>query len=37
MAAWGYRRRHPLLRILAILAIFWVVTRLIRGRSTSWF
>jgi hypothetical protein len=35
---WGYRRRHPLLRILVVLAIVWVVTRLLgRRRSSSWF
>jgi hypothetical protein len=35
---WGYRRRHPLLRFLVVLAIVWVVARLIRGRRySSWF
>jgi len=35
---WGYRRRHPLLRFLVLLAIVWAVMRLIRGRrSSSWF
>jgi hypothetical protein len=37
-APWGYRRRHPVLRALVILAIIWVVTRLVRGRrSSGWF
>ena len=35
---WGARRRHPLLRILVLLAIVWMVARLIRGRRYSgWF
>jgi hypothetical protein len=34
---WGYRR-HPLLRVLFILALIWVVARLVRGRRhTGWF
>ncbi|HTM02692.1 MAG TPA: hypothetical protein VL173_04240 [Vicinamibacterales bacterium] len=37
-APWQRRRTHPLLRILAFLAIAYVVTRLIRGRrSSTWF
>ena len=36
--SWGQRRRHPLLKILLVLAIIFVVARLIRGRrSSSWF
>jgi len=35
---WGARRRHPLLRFLVLLAIVWMVARLIRGRRySSWF
>jgi len=29
------RRRHPFVRILILLAIIWVVTRIIRGRRSS--
>jgi len=35
---WGSRRRHPLLRMVVLLAIVWMVARLIRGRrSSGWF
>jgi hypothetical protein len=35
---WGRRRTHPLLRILAFLAVAWAISRLIRGRrSSGWF
>jgi hypothetical protein len=35
---WARRRQHPLIRALIVLAVIWVVARLIRGRrSSSWF
>jgi hypothetical protein len=34
---WQQRRTHPLLRILAFLASAWAISRLIRGRRSSWF
>jgi hypothetical protein len=37
-APWGQRRRHPLVRVLVILAIIWFVARLLRNRrASSWF
>jgi len=37
-APWRRRRTHPLVKLLVVLAVIWVVNRVLRGRRDSaWF